>query len=116
MLRLLIDHDLDHVILRGLLQRIPDLDAITAFEAGLSDAPDPELLAWAAKEGRVIVTHDHRTMPHHAADLMEAGETIAGVIIIPRRLAIRRVLDDLEMIVSCSEVSEWWNIVQRLPL
>ena len=45
MLRLLIDNELDQDILRGLLRLVPDLDAVTAYEAGKSDAPDPELLA-----------------------------------------------------------------------
>jgi hypothetical protein len=116
MLRLLIDHDLDQDILRGLLQRVADLDAVTAHEVGLSEAPDPELLSWAAKENRLIVTHDRRTMPGHAADLMTAGEIIAGVIVVSRHLPIRQVLDELEVIVSCSEADEWQNIVRRLPL
>ena len=45
MLKLLIDQDLDHDILRGLFQRIPNLDAVTAFEIGLSKALDPDLSA-----------------------------------------------------------------------
>jgi predicted nuclease of predicted toxin-antitoxin system len=49
MLRLLIDQDLDHVILRGLLLRVPNLDVITAHQVGLSNASDPEVLAWAAE-------------------------------------------------------------------
>ena len=60
MLRLLIDQDLDHVILRGLLLRVPNLDVIIAHQVGLSNASDLELLAWAAEHERVIVTHDRR--------------------------------------------------------
>jgi hypothetical protein len=116
MLRLLIDHDLDQDILRGLIHRVPDLDAVAALEVGLSAASDPELLAWAAAEGRVIVTHDYRTMPDHAGNRMAAGETIAGLIVVSRRLSIREVLNDLEMIVSCSDANEWENIVRHLPL
>jgi predicted nuclease of predicted toxin-antitoxin system len=67
MLRLLIDQDLDHVILRGLLLRVPNADVITAHQVGLSDAPDPDLLAWAEEQKRIVVTHDRRTMPSHAA-------------------------------------------------
>lgn len=59
MLRLLIDQDLDHVILRGLLLRVPNLDVITAHQVGLSDASDPNLLAWAAEHRRIVVSH-HR--------------------------------------------------------
>ena len=93
MLRLLIDQDLDQVILRGLLRRIPKLDAVTAYQAGLSEATDPELLAWAATQQRIIVTHDRRTMPNHATDRMLRGETVAGVIIASRRLPVGRVID-----------------------
>ncbi len=74
MLRLLIDQDLDHDILRGLIRRIPQLDAVTAFEIGMSEATDTQLLIWAAHEGRIIVTHDRQTMPTHAADLMGEGK------------------------------------------
>jgi predicted nuclease of predicted toxin-antitoxin system len=55
MLRLLIDQDFNHHVLRGLTARIPGLDAVTARQAGLSSASDPDLLAWAASEGRVLV-------------------------------------------------------------
>ena len=79
MLRLLIDQDLDHVILRGLLLRVPNLDVITAHQVGLSNASDPEVLAWAAEQERILVTHDRRTMPYHAA----------MIYIIAARLATR---------------------------
>jgi hypothetical protein len=38
MLRLLIDQDLDHVIPRGLLLRVPNLEVITAHQVGVSKA------------------------------------------------------------------------------
>lgn len=48
MLRLLFDQDFNHDILRGLLLRLPDVDAVTALQSGLDEAADPELLDWAA--------------------------------------------------------------------
>ena len=116
MLRLLIDQDLDHVILRGLLLRIPNLDVITAHQVGLSNASDPELLVWAAEQERIIVTHDRRTMPYHATSRIARAEKIAGIIVVPRQLPISQVINELEIIVSCSEVIEWENIVKHLPL
>lgn len=116
MLWLLIDQDFDQDILRGLLRRVPDLDAVTAYEAGLSEAPDPELLAWAAEQGRIVVTHDRQTMPSHVAAHIAAGEKIAGVVIVSRRLPISRVIADLEIIVSCSREEEWENVIRHLPL
>jgi hypothetical protein len=116
MLRLLIDQDLDHDILRGLVRRIPRLDAVTAFEIRMGEATDPELLNRAAREGRVVVvTHDRTTMPAHAADLMGTGGSIGGLIIVPRGLPLRRVIEDLEMMVTCSENDEWVNVISYLP-
>ena len=116
MLRLLIDQDLDHVILRALLLRVQNLDVITAHQAGLSNASDPELLAWAAEQERVVITHDRRTMPYHATSRIARAEKIAGIIIVSRQLPVSRVVDDLEIMVSCSDMVEWENIVKHLPL
>jgi hypothetical protein len=116
MLRLLIDHDLDQDVLRGLLRRVPDLDSVTAYEIGMSEAPDPELLAWAAEAGRVIVTHDRTTMPAHAARRLAAGDDIAGVIVVSRRITISTAIDQLEIVVLCSEPDEWHNLIRHIPL
>jgi hypothetical protein len=45
MLRVFVDQDFDHDILRGLRLRLPDLDAVTALQAGLDRKSDPEILA-----------------------------------------------------------------------
>lgn len=116
MLRLLIDQDLDQVILRGLLLRVPNLDVITAHQVRLSDASDPDLLAWAAEQTRIVVTHDRRTMPYHATARIARGESVAGVIIVSRRLPVSQVINDLEIIVSCSDMDEWENVLKHLPL
>lgn len=116
MLRLLIDQDFDQDILRGFLLRVPNLDAVTAYEVGLSAAPDPELLKWAANEGRILLTHDRQTMPDHATDLISNEEKIAGVVIVSRKLPIGQVIADLEIIVMCSFENEWENVIRHLPL
>ncbi|MBC7931198.1 MAG: DUF5615 family PIN-like protein [Rubrivivax sp.] len=115
MLRLLIDQDLDHDILRGLIRRIPQLDAVTAFEIGMGEATDPQLLTWASREGRIVVAHDRRTMPTHAADLMGAGKNIAGLFVVPRSLPLHRAIEDLELMITCSENDEWVNAIRYLP-
>lgn len=116
MLRLLVDQDFDQDLLRGLLRRVPDLDAVTAYEVGMSNAPDPELLAWAAEAGRVLITHDRRTMPAHSARRLAAGDEIAGVIVVSRRIPISAAIDELEIAVMCSEPEEWRNLVRHIPL
>jgi hypothetical protein len=116
MLPLLIDQNFNQIILRGLRNRVPALDAVTAHGAGLSSASDPELLAWAAANDRVLVTHDHHTMPDHVADRIAARERVAGVVIVSRKLPYARVIEDLEIIVTCSSEAEWENVLRHLPL
>lgn len=116
MLRLLIDQDFDQDILRGLLRRVPDLDAVTAYEVEMSEAEDPALLAWAAEAGRVIVTHDRRTMPAHAARRLAAGNDFSGVIVVSRRIPLSTAIDQLEITVMCSEPDEWQNLIRHIPL
>jgi hypothetical protein len=55
-------------------------------------------------------------MPYHAADRIVRGESVAGVIIVSRRLPVSQVINDLEIIVSCSDMNEWENIIKHLPL
>ena len=116
MLRLLIDQNFDHDILRGIERRIPDLDYVTTGEMGLSRAPDPELLEWAAAERRVILTHDQSTMPDHVAERLSGGQEVFGVIIIPRDLPIGVAINELELIVACSDEDEYLNRYLFVPL
>jgi len=116
MLKIFVDQDFDHDILRGLVRRLPALDFVTAFESALSNAEDDWLLLWASANKRILLTHDRKTIPKHFAALLEKGNDLTGVFIVPRRLPIGQVIDELEMMIACSETEEWQNIVKILPL
>jgi predicted nuclease of predicted toxin-antitoxin system len=55
-MRLATDENFDNRILRGLLRRRPELDIVRVQDVGLSGWSDAEVLAWAAQEGRVLLT------------------------------------------------------------
>jgi hypothetical protein len=116
MLKILVDQDFDHDILRGLIRRLPALDFITALEAGLNEAKDPQLLLWAAANRRILLTHDRKTIPGHFVLLLEKGSALAGVFVVPRRLPIGQAIDELEIMIACSKPEEWQNIIKILPL
>ena len=59
------DNDLRKSILRGTVRREPRIDFRSAQSARLDDVPDPEVLALAAREGRILISHDFQTMPRH---------------------------------------------------
>jgi hypothetical protein len=43
---------------------------------------DPDVLGIAASQGRILVTHDFRTMPKHFADFLAAGGSSPGVFLV----------------------------------
>jgi predicted nuclease of predicted toxin-antitoxin system len=62
MLLLAADENFNGNIVRGLFRRQPTLDLIHLQDVGLSGAEDAAVLAWAAQEGRALLTHDVSTM------------------------------------------------------
>ena len=52
------DADLNQIILHAVVRRAPPLNFQTAAAAGLAGLRDPQVLALAALDGRVLVTHD----------------------------------------------------------
>ena len=59
MLHLVSDENFNGDIVRGLLLRHPTLDLHRVQDVGLEEADDPPtILAWAAANNRIVVTHD----------------------------------------------------------
>lgn len=116
MLRLLIDENVDHRILRGLLRRVPQLDFLVVAQIGLAGAKDVDLLRWAVQENRTIVTHDRKTMIPDAEQLLAQHERIAGVILVPNGMGIGAAIADLELSVLTQSQADMRDRIQRLPL
>ena len=117
MLRFLTDENFNGRILRGLLRRVPDLDVTRAQDVGaLYGAADPEVLAWAAEEQRVVLTHDVSTMARYAYERVRADLPMPGVFEAPSELSIGRAVEDLVLISLASEPDEWEGQVRFLPL
>jgi hypothetical protein len=86
--RFLADADLNKAIVSGVLRREPSLDFLNAQAAGLRGTNDPEVLALAAEQHRVLVSHDVGTMPAHFRVFRSAGKRSAGVFLVPQSLDI----------------------------
>ena len=113
--KFLADANFDLVIVAAAKRREPAFDFQTAQEAGLTGLKDPEVLAIAAREERVLLTHDVRTMPEHFAAFI--GEhTSAGVLLVPQSLLRRQVVEDLLLIWVAMEAEEWINRIMSFPL
>ena len=83
---------------------------------GLEQVVDDErVLARAAEEGRLLVSHDYRTMPRHFATFVTT-RTSAGVIMVSQAIPLSDVVADLLLIWEASEAEEWINRFDTFPL
>lgn len=92
------------------------MDFLSAIDANLAGVPDPDVLALAAEQGRVLVSHDFQTMPRHFADFIEAHGLSPGLILVPQYLPIGEAIEELLLIWGASEPEEWHNRLQTIPL
>ncbi len=116
MWRLLADENFNGDIVRGVVLRQPDLDIVRVQDVGLAGAEDPDVLAWAAENGRIVLTHDRATMSDYAYERVAAGEGLAGVFILNDRLPVGRAIEEILLLVSCTEPAEWSGRAVHVPL
>ena len=115
MLRLLSDENFNGDIVRGLLLRQPGLDLRRVQDVELEEADDPTILAWAAANNRIVLTHDHATMPDFAYARVVDGQPMPGVFMAVR-IIVRQAIEELLLVEACSEQAEWADLVVYLPL
>jgi hypothetical protein len=112
------DADFDRRIVRATLRREPaiDLQLATAARggAGLRGIPDAQVLVVAAQERRMLLSHDHRTLPRYFGDCITT-QISPGVIIGPQRMLISVAVEWIMTICTASEAEEWAKQILILP-
>jgi hypothetical protein len=109
------DADFNHLILLAVIRREPTIDFQTATAGGLVGLSDSEVLAQTAAMGRLLVTHDQRTMPKHFGEYVARSES-TGVLIVTQSLPSALVVEELLLIHGATEAEEWTNRIAFLPL
>ncbi len=77
MLRLASDADVHGDIVRGL----PEIDLVRVLDVLPDITPDPDILAWAASENRVLITNDRNTMVGFAYSRAARGDAVVPLIV-----------------------------------
>ena len=114
-MRLLTDENFNGAILRGLMRRLPELDIVRVQDVGLMNTEDTDILEWAANEGRILLTHDVATITMYAYERVNQGLPMFGVVEVIATAPIGKIIDDLEILVVCSEPGEYENQVLFVP-
>jgi hypothetical protein len=109
------DADFNQIFVSAVVRRNPQIDIRTATAANLAGLKDPDVLAIAAGENRVLVTHDYRTMPRHFAEFVRTTAN-PGLIFVSQHLPIQEVAEDLMLMWAATEPEEWVNRIVYLPI
>ncbi|MBW4695350.1 MAG: hypothetical protein KME27_26680 [Lyngbya sp. HA4199-MV5] len=99
----------------GVLRREPTVDFQTAVAAKLEGVKNPEVLAIAAQQKRILVSHARRTMPSEFAKFIINHQS-SGLLIVSRMLPVEIVIEELLLIWAASTAEEWVDRIAKLPL
>lgn len=77
--------------------------------------PDADILRWAEREGRVLVTLDYHTMPAYLSGLLHAGGHLPGMFLIRRRSRIRDLVAWLALAAQSGDEDQWRDQVLYIP-
>jgi hypothetical protein len=108
------DADFNEDIIGGLLRREARVDFRRAGEAGLRHLDDLQALALAARDGRVLVSHDRKTMPRHFADFVRT-HTSPGLFIVSQETDLLSAIEGLLLVWTATEAEEWVNTICTIP-
>ncbi len=109
------DADLNHIIVLAVVRREPEVDFQSASAAQLAGRTDAEVLALAARQGRLLVSHDHSTMPAHFGTFI-LGQPSPGLVIVPQHIPPAVAVEELLLIWHATEAEEWTNRICFLPI
>ena len=109
------DADLNQIIVSAVLRCVPAIDFRTATTGGVAGLKDHEVLVLAARDGRILVTHDQATMPRHFGDFARLQHS-PGLIVVPQHVPPGEVVDDLILIWTATQAEEWTNRIAFLPI
>jgi predicted nuclease of predicted toxin-antitoxin system len=105
--RLLTDQDFRRPILRGLGRVVDQLDERSLRDVGLAEADDEDVLRFALREERTLLTHDTKTMPGLIERLMRSGDPVPHVILVPQRMPTASAIEQVAIVLVAGTDADW---------
>jgi hypothetical protein len=93
--RIVADENVNDDIVNGVLVRRPSMDIVRVRDVGLGGTDDPDVLAWAADNDRIVLTHDRKTMPPFAYTRLANGLPMPGMFVVDDWAPVGQVIDEL---------------------
>jgi len=115
-LRFAADENFNNKIIRGVLARNPVADIVRVQDTEALGAPDPILLEWAAREGRILLTHDRETLISDAYERIRASLPMPGVVVVKNTVPFAVAIEDILLLLECAAAEELQDLVRFLPI
>jgi hypothetical protein len=109
------DENFNNRILRAIQRRLPEIDVVRIQDELGTSYDDPTVLAWAAEQQRILLTHDVRTIPDFAFARVQAALSMPGVIEIDDTAPLVNIIEDVVLIATASKDGEWEGQVLYVP-
>lgn len=114
--RYLAGENFNRKIVTGLRRHSQSTDLVRVQDVGLRTFDDPAVLEWAASDGRILLTHDFKTIPGFTSERIAAGLRMPGVILVPSKLGVGVAIEQLALIAEATGEDEWTGKTEYLPL
>ncbi len=98
LLKFLTDEDFNNRIILGLMRRLPSIDLVRVQDTAAFRQDDSLVLALAAEQERILLSHDENTMIKVANERVRDARPMPGLIIIHQSTPIGFVIDELEIL------------------
>ena len=112
MAEFLADEGFNYDVVQGVRARIPRIDLIRVQDLGMEGTPDSDVLAWAAREGRIVLTSDKRTMKPDAEERLRNGLPMPGLVIVHQDVSIGNSINGLLDMIQSSQREDWENQIR----
>ena len=76
---------------------------------------DAELLRWAEAAGRLLVTHDKKTIPAHLQQHMQAGHHAPGVLLLRPSTTVAALVAELALIAHAGDPADYFDQINYIP-
>lgn len=109
------DNDLNSAIVSAVRRREPSIDFASAGSADFDSVGDAEVLERAAQSGRVLVSHDRRTMLRHFRQRIEAGQSSPGLLVVSQGAPVGGVAEAIVTVWATATAEDLRNRAYHLP-
>lgn len=117
-LAFLIDEPVPARFLKGLHLRAPYVSVRQVNDPSMpaKGTLDPDLLIFCETQRLALISNDINTLPDHVNDHLLQGRHTWGVFILRPGFDFDELLDDILLIHCASQLEDWFDQLEYLPL